>query len=548
MRNLANSLLKRTTTIARYISPNAWWAIPLSVLVVGLTARIVESRVDWLLSDNYRLMAGVEKPFQEFAKISVFGLPLELHYWLSYRVFGSSLSGYLVLPLTASLATLPVIYFGIKRQWGHTAWGVCFFTMAILAFNWYSLYLAQYAMFTYGNGLLVSTALFFLFLYLCSHRLTRKQWTWVAVLFIPAALFTNIYILVPVFMGAVSVFLVRLCHLHRRYRLNDLRLYLIEIWPLAIFPVMQFATLFFHPSGHFSALSYARSVANTDAFFFSSSQYPHSLWGAVQFVSNNTITMFSGLLNAPYTNYFGPRVWLLIVIATLVILVMLSIRMAQRKLEQGISFVVTFTVLTLLAMVAGGLLGLYPYGRERQADFLLLPLGLIFAFAASSVLTRIMASFRGMLTWKAVPVILALAILAAGTIRNVNQYRYNTDITDRNWAALHQIKNTNADLVLISGSGMFKIQAIYPDLYASGYDMGWGKTGVFRSFDDTVPHEVVEAIESPQGPRTVLVIWLSKARLDAYYPSWSTLLAAYFDYQGDITGPSIAAAHYTRKE
>lgn len=553
MSNLANSLLKRTAATARYICPNAWWALPFSVLVIGLTARVVESRLDLLGDDNYWLMVGIDKPFLEYAQGPVpYGLPLLVHYWGSYRVFGSSLSGYLVLPLISSLAALLVVYFGIKKQWGHAAWGICFFTLAFLAFNGYSLWLARYAMFTYANELLVSSALFFLFLYLCSRRLTRKQWAWVAALFIPAAFFSNIYILVPVFVGAVSVIAVRYWHSHGRYRLNDLRLYVMEIWPLAIFPVVQFFALLLHPQGPFRPWSAARGgLTYTDPFFFSSSQYPQSLWGAIQFVSHNTVELFRGLLQTPYTSSFSSTLWTVIEIGMLILIFVLFIRMVQRKLEPGMSFVVTFTILVVAAMAVGGLLGLYPYGRQRYAVFLLLPIGLVIAYAASFILTRISGRFSVVPKWKAIPIALALIIIVAGTIRNVDTYHYNTSITDRNWAALHQIRDTNADLLLMSLFGEIVVRPVYPDLYASAYSMGTGKTGFLRWKDEEVPSEIAEAIQSGSGPETVstiLVIHPRKYGFDLYYPSWSALLNTYFDLTSEIQGPTIWGGYYTRKE
>ena len=172
------------------------------------------------------------------------------------------------------------------------------------------------------------------------------------------------------------------------------------------------------------------------------------------------------------------------------------------------------------------------------------------AYAASSVLATAAAKFSFIPKWKAAPVALALIVIVAGTIRNVDRYQYNSSITRENWEAMHQIGKASADMVLISGAGKLMIGPVYPDLCASAHYMGWGRTGFVRNVDEDVPAEVAEAIEpgGAEEPNTILVLGQSKAEFDTYYPSWSALLGTYFDHDGDISGPSIWAGHYTRKE
>ena len=105
--------------------PSYWSLVPLSILAIALAARVVASTGDWLINDSYILMIGVEKPFSEYSMISGYSLPLKIHYWVSYRVLGSSLFGYMLLPLLSSLATLLVVYWGLRRYW-HSTLGICF--------------------------------------------------------------------------------------------------------------------------------------------------------------------------------------------------------------------------------------------------------------------------------------------------------------------------------------------------------------------------------------------------------------------------------------
>ena len=496
MRNLAGFSFKWMAKVAKYICPNAWWTIPFSVLVVGLTSRVVASRVDMLGGDNYWLMQGVEKPLPEYIKTVGFGVPLHVHYWVSYRVFGGSLTGYLVLPLISSLATLLVIYFGIRRQWGQAAWGVCFLTLAFMVSNYYSLWLAGYAMFAYGNELLVSCILLFLFVHLSSGTLTKRQWTWVALISIPAAFFSAFYILVLVFVGAVSVIAVRYWHSHGGYRLNDLRHHVMEMWPLAVFPVVQVSALLFHPLGAFKPIRLTRLYfRDTDAYFFRSSNYRETFWGAAQFVSSNTVALFKGLLQtASYKGSYSLTPSIFIVVAMLILILVLSIRMFQRRLRPDMSFVVTFTILAFSAMAVGGLLGIYPYGQVRYSVCLLLPMGLIMAYAAYSVISRFIGRFSAVLRLKAIPFVLALIIIVAGTVCNVKQLHYNTGITVTNWAALHQIGEAKADLVLIGGNAIPAVEPVYPDLFASAHIMGWVGGGSLP-----VPPDIVDIIEGLQS-------------------------------------------------
>jgi hypothetical protein len=547
MRNPASSAFKRITTIARYICPNAWWAIPFSILVVGLVAHVVSSTLDSFNWDNYWLMVGVEKPFFEYVTTFGWGYAFTLHYWVSYRVFGDSLSGYLVLPLLSSLAALLVAYWGLRRYWRANL-AICIVTMAILAFNAHSLFLAQYSMFTYANSLLVSACLFFLFMHLSISRLTRRQWIGVTACIIPGAFFSNLTILVPVAAGVLSVLILRCWRFKTLGRIyHEVTRSLVEMWPLGIFPLMQFALLI----SQRSLMYLAAFRPALDPYYFVSSQYHHNLLGAIQFLWSNTVDLFRSLLIPHPLSSTGAEkpAWIAVTVVIAVMIIALVVRFLQRRLDQRMGFVLVFSVVTLVAIAVGGLFGLYPYGEVRYAYYLLLPISVLLGYGVSSVLglTTLRALIRWIRASRLVPVLLAIAILATGTVYNLQEYRSYSSTTAGNLAALQEIKNTKADMVLLSFFSAPVIAARCPDLYSSAYNMGWGESGVVRT-DDAITEDIAEAIAGGDGSvNTILVITASEAELDRYFPSWSELLNAYFDYSSETEGPSLWGEYYTRK-
>ncbi len=333
----------------------SWTIAALSILAIALVARIIASMSDPFNLDNYALMMGVDKTFSEFARMNMGGnvFPQVLYYWLSYRVFGGSLFGYLVLPLISSLATLFLLYCGLRRQWPLTL-SISFFTLLILAFNGHSLFLSQYAMVTYPVSLLVSCWLYFLFLQLSVDIVTKRDWTWIIVCIFPAAFFSNFVTIVSVATGMVSIFIFRWWQSPTRRWLRNLWQSFTNLWPLTVFPIICLAVQALYPFTNWGLEK--RPIAS---LFFFSSQYPHNLLGAVKFLLNNGANLFAYLLGPAYG--MVKPIWMGIGIIGAVVLLIAIVRLIQRRLEPKVAFTWIYLIVTFSAIAIGGLLGLYPF-------------------------------------------------------------------------------------------------------------------------------------------------------------------------------------------
>lgn len=520
-----------------------WWIVTLSVLAVAAIGRLVASTWDPLDYDSYRLMMGVDKPFSEYYRISGFGFPLIVHYWLSYRVFGGSLSGYLVLPLMSGLATLLVVYYGLRRYWYATS-GICFFTLVVLAFNNFSWYFARYPMFTFANNLFVSTLLFFLFLRLSMGKLTRRQWIWITACIIPAAFFTDLILVVPIATGVLSVIAFRWWQSPTGRRLKNLWQSLIEMWPLAIFPLTYVVTM-----GVLTPDVWARAhKSSLDRWYFSSSEYANDLWGPLQFVYNNTLDLYKALLQ-PVRDVL-PNVDTVILIVLGISGMILVIRIVQRRLEPEVAFTLIFVILTSCAIAVGGLLGLYPFGSPRYAYYLLIPIAILIGYTAA-ILIGYTASL--VFKWsphgikklrysKALPVIAAMTVLFFGAYVNVQAYNFYSDLTFKNHVAMQNIRNNNADIVVFS-SYVFPVLAVKaPHLYESGYSMGWG--------GGDVPNELVEMVTGSYqagSVKSILVIDYNPNAFANRNPHWYQFIEMHFDQVDFFRSSAIWAGYFVKK-
>ena len=140
-----------------------WPVILLSLLILGFTIRFVEITYDAYGFDEYACMMEVDQSFPTYVKGNVFALQHLVHYWLSYRVFGGSLIAYRTMSLVAGISFLLMTTLGLRRFWPSEK-GICLVVLLVLILNGNALYLTRYSMFSYGNDLLVSAGLFFLFM------------------------------------------------------------------------------------------------------------------------------------------------------------------------------------------------------------------------------------------------------------------------------------------------------------------------------------------------------------------------------------------------
>jgi 4-amino-4-deoxy-L-arabinose transferase-like glycosyltransferase len=529
-----------------------WWIVPLSLLVIAITARIVISTYDTLDYDNYALMMGVEKPFSVYSS-GGYGLPHYLHYWISYRIFGNSLYGYLVLPLLCSLATVVVVYRGLRRYWNSST-GVCFFTMAILVFNAVSLKWAGYTTVTYASSLLITSCLYFLFLELTTGKLAKKTWIWIFIVAVPAAFFSSILIIVPVVSGAFSVLVFRWWQSREYRRLKYVWQSLLDMCPLAVFLLNHLVIQIVHPFTNIGA----DKRPDLAPLYFNTSKYTQNLWGVVEYTFHNTATLIFGLL-APYGiggdtmrpvwRFFSVSlpapVVIIAVVVIVAVFVVLIIKALRNRLDPKATFTLVFVTVTFLAILTGGLTGLYPFGSARYADCLLIPVAVLIGYVAASVLQWIMRRIKARNSSMVWPLVLAALILISGIFLNWSEYRSISAKNNQNLTAFQEVRNTGAELVLYSAFLSPILASKTPDIHERGINFGWGS--YYGNDSNNASANMAKAIESSADAGSILVVVRGEEKLIAEYLPLSDFLTANFEKTGSIEAPSFWAGYFVRK-
>jgi hypothetical protein len=527
---------------------NSWKMLCLSILLVGLVARISVITIDIFHFDEYYYMIGVDKSFSEYTESNRFWLPhpINVHYWLSYRVFGNELLGYRLMPLISSLAVILIIYYAIPKFWP-SAFNVCFFTLLVLTFNRHSLGLVTYSMFIYANSLLLSCLLFLLFLRLSTGGLTRKQWVLITIIIIPSAFFSTIPILVPVATGIFSVILFRFWRSPSPRNLKSVWFSLWEMKPLLIFPliIISIWVIYFHV------------LAGKDSYmasaFFTHSTYPQNFFGVLQFAFDNTRMLFKQLL-LPYGVYrivyanIDKMIFAgLIGISAIFVIMTTAIQLAKKNLDPKIAFTLIFIFITFLAILTGGILGQFPFGPSRYSFFLLIPIAVLIGYSVSMVFDWVFARMKMFDKLKVIPVIVALVIFVCGIYIDVYWYKAHLKINSQNNLVVESIRNSNVDLILLSSSLESFLKLKIQDQYSKVYPMGWG---AFNSTDGNVPESVEKILsgnDKLKPVKRILVVSLGEDFFIENYPSWYRLVSKYFIKNSAIEAPSIRASYWEIK-
>ena len=533
---------------------NSWKMLCLSILLVGLVARITVITVDIFNFDEYYLMNGVDKNFSEYAESRQFWLPLMVHYWLSNRVFGNELLGYRLMPLLSSLAVILIIYYAIPKFWS-SAFNVCFFTLLVLAFNRHSLELVTYSMFSYASSLLESCLLFLLFLRLSMGLLTRKQWVLITIIIIPSAFFSNIPILVPVATGIFSVILFRFWKSPSPRNLKSVWFSLWEMKPLLIFPLIIISLWVLSPFPT-SKDSYMASA------LFTHSIYPQNLFGVFRFAFDNTLRLFGQLLIPYWTSKFIyysdiDKISLMIFagligISAIFVIMTTAIQLARKNLDPKIAFTLIFIFITFLAILTGGILGLFPFGSSRYCFFLLIPIAVLIGYSVSMVFDWVLARMKMLDKLKVIPVIAALVIFVCGIYIDVYRYKANLKINYQNNSVAESIRNSNVDLIILSSHLKPLFELKFQDQYSKVYHMGYGvyKYSKVSNTGGSVPESVEKILSGNDKLKPVKrILVVSRREIDFIenYPSWYGLVSKYFIKNSAIESPPIWAGYYVRR-
>lgn len=545
-----SSFLARIPFLSRLSTFGSWWPLlTLAALVIGLAARVEVSLLDRFCFDSYAMMRGLNESLLQYRRITGgWQFNHVVGSWLEHRLVAGKLPICLVFPLISSLAMFLVVWWGLRRYW-RSSIGISFFALLFLAFNAHSLHLVRYIS-AYAITLLTTSCLFFLFLHLGTvGKLPAKRWAMITLCILPAALFSNMTVVIPIATGAFCVVLFRLFQAPDRRNLKYAWRSLLEMWPLLIFPLMILAMHTIFPYRLHNPVRPDWAWQH-----FSRSPYAGSLLGAGQFALNNTHELLKGALLP--TSVFPSLSWRLAKPGIMVTLVLAAtipivVQLARRKLDHKIGFVLLFVGVTYASILMGGLLGLFAFGNFRYADYLLTPVATLVGYSIWVVLKWILdKEIIVKRDAKATPVLIAVMVFLCGTYVIFDQYQSHLRINARNAAALEEIQGTKAERTLLSCYSPV-IGVKLPDLRKKVHLMDWRETSYGHTTKTMMLPEVLETLTRDDKStlvNSVLVIASHPNLFPAEHASWSDFLNTHYDKVRSIEAPNIWAAFYRKQD
>lgn len=521
----------------------AWHLVPLSLLVVAIAVRLVALSSDDFNYDDYAIRLHIDRGFSEYAQRmgASYSLPLLTHHWVCHRVFHGWPPGYLIPTTLVSLAALLLVYRRTRRAWPDDI-GMPALVMLIMCFNMHTVHLSRYPMFTYANSFLVNAWLFFFFFDAATGRRRTDHPARLAVCLVPIAFFSNLTTIVPVVTGILCVGLHRaLASEGSRWRTSLPAM--LSLWPVAVIPVVL---LLVHTFQSFGNLGVDKRPDMGPLFFFSS-RHTLSFSGLLSFVVENSADLLRDLLWPYFPIYLVWR-WRY---AIMLLLALLGARLAaatfKGKLARETRFTLVFTAVTFLAILTGGLCGTFPFGRGRYADFLLVPLALLFARSAWLWLHDLPDSMlQRCRQHVGLPVACIALILGTGVFVNLREYRFHNGIRQSNFSVVQRIRASDADLVLVAPERAPVVAVLAPRLSSMAQSLGQASLpGSSRTA--AVPETVAARLAAPDsGTDTVLVIAHKLETLEHGYPAWWSILHKHLAMTEQHRGATIWAGVFER--
>jgi hypothetical protein len=533
--------LRSTWTDPRWI----WPVVLASLLAVGLATRLVETTYDRLDYDEYACMVNVHQNFSDYVKglAGNYSVQFLMHYWLSYRLLGDTLIAYRTMSLITGVSLLLLTTLWLRHFWPLQK-AVSLVVLLVLILNANALYLARYAIFVYGNSLLVSAGLFFLFMRLAEGPLENRAWLWISAILLPAAFFSNLVMMVPLATGILSVIVFRWWRFADSRNLAGLWRWVWEFKPLLIFPFVYLIREISFPLTNLGA----DARPDMAHLFFPTSGHSCTFLGILEFVLGGTYSLFRSMLAPTVLVPAEPHNFILRAVVVAVwgsLAAFTFVQVARRRADQQTMFTAFFLLTTLMSIVVAGLLGVYPYGDVRYTPYLLMPCAILIGIGGSSVCRWVFQGLGLLRSRSALLAYLAVVILIAGSCQSLVRYRSAVSTKNGDDQAIDWLRSHPSDLVLADSYVTAILYTRAPEVYERVHPMGWGTYWG----KDAVPSELAEVITGAgqlQPVESVLVALYYKDLAQAF-PRWNSLLGGDFDVDMSVEGPNIWVGLYRRK-
>ncbi|NJB69223.1 hypothetical protein GGQ74_002920 [Desulfobaculum xiamenense] len=489
------------------------WAVA-AILGVGVGARLVQVTGDGFGYDDYALMEGVDGPFGQYARAGAYLLPTRLVCWLVYRLLGGELWCFLLPAVLVGVGTLFVVREGLARHWPER-FELHAVVLGLLAFSTHGLYVSGYASVTYAVSFFVACWLFFVFLTLAERDFGRREAVAHALLFVPAAFFSNVTILVPVGVGGAAALAVRLVREPGMRGVGPVVRALASMWPLAVFFVVHAALWYAFP---FANLGHD-ARPDMRAYFLASSGFSDGgVLGVARFVVHGGLIMILQAFRQSVDGVLTMRGNLMMlkilagVCAGCVAVVAFS-RLGDGRLSRRALFVWAYLILLFVVTAAGGVAGVFPYGNLRYADALLLPMCVALATTFSPV-QRVQPDVS-----RSTAAVVCLAVAAFGVFLVFRNHDELVRVRESNHSVLTVVRKADVPHIFYAAFQRPVLLARAPEIVRDGVPMGWGAV-----YGQTAPAEAALAVLDALPP-AVIVIAPSRHSFDTAYSAYAEAFA-----------------------
>lgn len=518
----------------------AYWALIAITLVIVIGLRISAFISDGFDYDTYSLMLGAGKGYKEYISSS-FGIALKTHYWLSNRIFGADLLAYRIVPAALQLMSIFILLIAIIKLWPDERFMPAF-TLLSLAFNSYLLYLASYTMVSYIMDIFIGVVLFLYFLRIFNNEINAKESILLSLILFPFVLFSSIMIVVPLFTGVIALFFWRV---HSPFNQNSFPLGvkdLVNLWPFLLIPATHALVLWMLPLANIAQ----NDRPDMDWMFFYRSNNTFDFYGLISFWLNNTGTLIRGLVKPelPRLMFDGfTHITQLIkyIILAILLFFLPPCLFALKRVDIRIQFTLLFLIITYFGILAGGLLGIYPFGNVRYAGWLIAPLAVVIGYMLSNGFTRVQHFVKRNLTWY-----LLIPITIGGILLNILYAEEKTVEKRANYSVIEFIRKTTSEKILVSSYNQPILTILIPASYSNSIDIGWGtiyghgsdggpKSDSFILFSDLVKNGKLN---------TITLVAPSRALFTDLYPTWSTFISKNYNLINQVDAPAMWSGEF----
>ena len=436
-----------------------------------------------------------------------------------------------------SVITTILIYKKIKQYWNSVA--VLTFSLFLLAFNNYAIYLTKYPMVSYGTSFLVTTYFYFLFIGFLDKQSKPKLSYWILLCFL-MAFFTIVTTVIPIVCGITALFVIKFIKNKKINFINFIKGSSTFLLALIIFSLTYAITYTVHSFNNLGVDKRFDMLPH----FYSTSGHEQNIIGAGNFMIQNTERLFLELFALPFRDSVTKPLGFILEI---LFFIGLGKTIFNWKQSEKDLFTVIYIFLAWFSMLVGGFIGVYPFGTSRYTAFLLVPCLIIISYGVIIVTSCVSPIFKLLmekLNVKLVIISASVSIIIVGAVLDsflLNQILNHSKLNSK---ALAVVNSYQGNLILFSSfiNPLLSIKA--RDIYSSGFDMGWGKYNNLGS-DSEVPITLKKKLQEDEGSK-LLIIMESTQKLESF-PQWKKVIEEYYNLENENVSPAIKILVYKKK-